>query len=213
MQFPLLLMWPARPRMLRLPHGFYQSLSAARRDVQYSARIRKEPPSRQGDNMDVNLAIKFAQLVNAAYALDPKNTGSLAGQPITAGGMGYTIVTTVFANDLATEIMPGRSRHHCAHRTGAAKNRRRRYRHRDSRHGRRIRMGTRRALLDGAVPLSRGRRQHRGWLHGHVRLAAHGQRSRVRRRWSARCRGSPFRNPCPPPPRSPFAAIAWEAAW
>ena len=59
--------------------------------------------------MDVNLAIKFAQLVNAAYALDPKNTGSLAGQPITAGGMGYAIVTTVFANDLATEIMPGRS--------------------------------------------------------------------------------------------------------
>ena len=59
--------------------------------------------------MDVNLAIKFAQLVNAAYALDPKNSGSLAGQPITAGSMGYTIVTTVFANDLATEIMPGRS--------------------------------------------------------------------------------------------------------
>jgi hypothetical protein len=59
--------------------------------------------------MDVNLAIKFAQLVNAAYALDPKNTGSLAGQPITAGGTAYTIVTTVFANDLATEIMPGRS--------------------------------------------------------------------------------------------------------
>jgi hypothetical protein len=59
--------------------------------------------------MDVNLAIKFAQLVNAAYALDPKNTGSLAGQTINAGGTGYTIVTTVFANDLATEIMPGRS--------------------------------------------------------------------------------------------------------
>jgi predicted lipase len=59
--------------------------------------------------MDVNLAIKFAQLVNAAYALDLKNTASLAGQPRNAGGMGYTIVTTVFANDMATEIMPGRS--------------------------------------------------------------------------------------------------------
>ncbi len=59
--------------------------------------------------MDVNLAIQFAQLVNAAYALDPKNTGSLAGQAVNAGSMGYTIVTTVFANDLATEIVPGRS--------------------------------------------------------------------------------------------------------
>jgi predicted lipase len=59
--------------------------------------------------MDVNLAIKFAQLVNAAYGLDPKNTGSLAGQPINAGGMGYTIVTTVFANDMATEITPTRN--------------------------------------------------------------------------------------------------------
>jgi len=59
--------------------------------------------------VDVNLAITFAQLVNAAYALDPKNTTSLAGQPINAGGMGYTIVTTVFANDLATEIMPNRN--------------------------------------------------------------------------------------------------------
>ena len=59
--------------------------------------------------MDVNLAIAFAQLVNAAYALDPKNTSSLAGQPINAGGLSYTIVTTVFANDLATEIAPNRS--------------------------------------------------------------------------------------------------------
>jgi hypothetical protein len=59
--------------------------------------------------MDVNLAIKFAQLVNAAYALDPKGGAGLAGQSISAGGMGYSIVTTLFANDLATEFMPGRS--------------------------------------------------------------------------------------------------------
>jgi predicted lipase len=59
--------------------------------------------------VDVKLAIEFAQLVNAAYGLDPQNTTSLAGQPVKAGALGYTIVTTVFANDLATEIMPGRS--------------------------------------------------------------------------------------------------------
>jgi hypothetical protein len=59
--------------------------------------------------VDVNLAIQFAQLVNAAYAVDPATTASLAGQPVTAGGVGYTIVTTVFANDLATEITPNRN--------------------------------------------------------------------------------------------------------
>lgn len=58
--------------------------------------------------MDINQAIKFAQLVNAAYSLDPNTTLSLAGQPISAGGTTYTIVTTVFANDLATEISPNR---------------------------------------------------------------------------------------------------------
>ena len=58
--------------------------------------------------MDINQAIKFAQLVNAAYAVDPNNIASLAGQPINAGGVTYTVVTTVFANDLATEISPDR---------------------------------------------------------------------------------------------------------
>jgi hypothetical protein len=59
--------------------------------------------------MDVNLAIRFAQLVNAAYAVDPDNVSSLAGQTINAGEVSYTVVTTVFANDLATDIFPGRA--------------------------------------------------------------------------------------------------------
>jgi hypothetical protein len=37
-------------------------------------------------------------------------------------------------------------------------------------------MGSGCALLAGSLPLSRGRRQHRGRLRGHVQLAAHGQR-------------------------------------
>jgi Lipase (class 3) len=58
--------------------------------------------------MDLNCAVKFAQLVNAAYAVDPGNEASLAGQVINAGGMSYTVVTSVFANDLATEMNPAR---------------------------------------------------------------------------------------------------------
>jgi Lipase (class 3) len=56
--------------------------------------------------MDLNSAIKFAQLVNAAYAIDPSNVTNSAGKSISAGGTNYTVVTTVYANDLATEINP-----------------------------------------------------------------------------------------------------------
>jgi hypothetical protein len=56
--------------------------------------------------MDVNQAIKFAQLVNAAYAIDPSNVANSAGQSISAGGTTYTVVTTIYANDLATEMNP-----------------------------------------------------------------------------------------------------------
>ena len=59
--------------------------------------------------MDVNQAIKFAQLVNAAYAIDPSNVANSAGQSLAAAGASYTVVTTVYANDLATEMNPGRS--------------------------------------------------------------------------------------------------------
>jgi predicted lipase len=56
--------------------------------------------------MDLNVAIKFAQLVNAAYAIDPGNVTNSAGQSISAGGTAYTVVTTIYANDLATEMNP-----------------------------------------------------------------------------------------------------------
>jgi hypothetical protein len=57
--------------------------------------------------MDFNQAIKFAQLVNAAYAVSP-STADPCGQSINAGDTTYTVVSTVFANDLATEMNPGR---------------------------------------------------------------------------------------------------------
>jgi hypothetical protein len=58
--------------------------------------------------MDVNQAIKFAQLVNAAYAVDPSNVTNSAGKSISAGGTAYTVVSTIYANDLATEMNPTR---------------------------------------------------------------------------------------------------------
>jgi hypothetical protein len=59
--------------------------------------------------MDVNQAIKFAQLVNAAYAILPGNLTNSQGSVITAGGTTYTVVTTVYSNDLATQTNPQRA--------------------------------------------------------------------------------------------------------
>ena len=58
--------------------------------------------------MDLNSAIEFAQLVNAAYAILPANLANSAGTVITAGGTAYTVVTTIYAADLATDLNPAR---------------------------------------------------------------------------------------------------------
>jgi hypothetical protein len=58
--------------------------------------------------MDFNQAIQFAQLVNAAYAILPGNLANSAGTQMTVGGITYTVVTTIYANDLATDMNPGR---------------------------------------------------------------------------------------------------------
>jgi hypothetical protein len=62
----------------------------------------------QGAIMDLSKAIEFAQLVNAAYAIAPSNLNNSAGAVVGAGGKSYTVVTTIYANDLATDINPGR---------------------------------------------------------------------------------------------------------
>src|SRR5208283_1133413 len=58
--------------------------------------------------MDLNKAIEFAQLVNAAYAIPPGNLANSAGTALIAGDTAYTVVTTIYANDLATDMNPGR---------------------------------------------------------------------------------------------------------
>ena len=58
--------------------------------------------------MDLNLAIEFAQLVNFAYGIAPDDLTNAAGKTIYAGGRVYTVVTTIYANDLKTDIRPDR---------------------------------------------------------------------------------------------------------
>jgi len=58
--------------------------------------------------MDLNQAILYAQLVNAAYAIDPANLANSAGKIVPAGTAAatYEVVTTIYANDLATDMHP-----------------------------------------------------------------------------------------------------------
>jgi len=58
--------------------------------------------------MDVMKAIEFAQLVNAAYSISPNDLADSAGKTIAAGASTYTVVSTIYAYDLATDINPGR---------------------------------------------------------------------------------------------------------
>jgi hypothetical protein len=58
--------------------------------------------------MDLNRAILYGQLVNAAYAILPGNTTNAAGQVITVGAFSFQVVTSIFANDLATDMNPAR---------------------------------------------------------------------------------------------------------
>ncbi|HZC54273.1 MAG TPA: lipase family protein [Mycobacterium sp.] len=54
-------------------------------------------------------AIQFGQLVNAIYATPPSDLTNAAGQTLSAGGVDYTVVTTIYANDLATDMNPSRA--------------------------------------------------------------------------------------------------------
>jgi hypothetical protein len=59
--------------------------------------------------LDVVKAIEFGQLVNATYATPPSDLTNAAGQALSAGGIDYVVVTTIYANDLATDMNPGRA--------------------------------------------------------------------------------------------------------
>jgi Lipase (class 3) len=63
--------------------------------------------------MDLNKAILYGQLVNEAYGTPPSDLKNRAGE-IVSGGLGsskteYTIITTIYANDLATQKNPLRA--------------------------------------------------------------------------------------------------------
>jgi len=62
--------------------------------------------------MDLNRAVQFGLLVKAAEAILPGNTANAAGQTISAAydpnQIGYKVVTTIYGNDLATDMNPER---------------------------------------------------------------------------------------------------------
>jgi len=64
--------------------------------------------------MDLNKAIEFAQLVNAAYAVPPDDLKNRDGEIVRAGlisgGNAYEVVTTIYANDLATDLNQARGK-------------------------------------------------------------------------------------------------------
>ncbi|MGA8332034.1 MAG: lipase family protein [Mycobacterium sp.] len=59
--------------------------------------------------IDLVTAIKLGQLLNTTYDTPPSDVTNQAGQKISAGGTDYTVVTTIYANDLSTDIDPSRS--------------------------------------------------------------------------------------------------------
>ncbi|MCV7381369.1 hypothetical protein BST11_11695 [Mycobacterium alsense] len=59
--------------------------------------------------LDVTRAIQFGQLVNATSATSPGDLANAAGRALSAGGVDYTVVTTIYANDLATDMNPARA--------------------------------------------------------------------------------------------------------
>ena len=58
--------------------------------------------------VDVTTAINVAQLLNTTYDTLPSDLTNAAGTAVSAGGINYTVVTTIYANDLATDINPSR---------------------------------------------------------------------------------------------------------
>jgi len=62
--------------------------------------------------MDLNTALRFGQLVSAAYAVPANDLTNRAGQSVSAGSpaVAYEVVTSIYANDLATDMNPDRGK-------------------------------------------------------------------------------------------------------
>lgn len=56
--------------------------------------------------IDVVTAIQLGQLLNTTYDTLPSDLTNAAGKTVSAGGTNYTVVTTIYANDLSTDINP-----------------------------------------------------------------------------------------------------------
>jgi Lipase (class 3) len=64
--------------------------------------------------MDLNAMIRFGLVVNRAYEIPPDQLTNSAGQIVTVSFAGvdstYEVITTVYANDLATDMNPDRGK-------------------------------------------------------------------------------------------------------
>jgi hypothetical protein len=60
--------------------------------------------------MDLNKAILYGQAVNAAYAIDPHDLTNRAGTQQQVGSVTYDVVSSIYANDLATDSNPARGK-------------------------------------------------------------------------------------------------------
>ena len=64
--------------------------------------------------MDLNAMIRFGLVVNKAYEIPPDRLTNSAGQTVTVSFAGvdtsYEVITTVYANDLATDMNPERGK-------------------------------------------------------------------------------------------------------
>jgi len=58
--------------------------------------------------MDATKAIQFGQILDEAYDVSPSDLDNSAGKTFTVGGITYKVVTTIYANDLATDMNPSR---------------------------------------------------------------------------------------------------------
>ena len=58
--------------------------------------------------MDVKAAIQFGRLLGETYDVSASDLTNSAGKALTAGATDYTVVTTIYANDLATDMNPSR---------------------------------------------------------------------------------------------------------
>lgn len=63
--------------------------------------------------MDLNTALCFGQLVSEAYKIPTDDLANRAGMTVSAGtpAVAYEVVTSIYANDLATDMNPDRGNH------------------------------------------------------------------------------------------------------